>query len=473
MSRAGDTRPLPAELALAIMTALGVDLASARAYDGRTFGQLWFATATGVLLGVLALLWLRVPRGVVLTAPWIRWIGILPIADATASIYVRGILGAGPLHVLGQIAALGVGVMVLGTVTGRTPILLAGAVASGIALRIFELKVVPIAPARGDMLPLVVLAVTNAARHTSPYHLYHFPWPVPLTYMPLGWLAYAPLLLAGVDPRWTNTLAEFAVLGAVYFAARKREDKTLRNAATALWAFWFVSHRMVKYDAGVAAQAQWAAITWLGALAVEKSRWTPTAFGVALATTPLVLPLAPTLAVAWDRAWRPPSNRPLRARVLRLARAVLVASLVGGVLIVPWVIGSPRGFFDGVVLWFNDIDQFPRAKWAENRAWMVHPSLAGLFWTLHFERWLKPIQCVLIAGLAILYARRLAATGLREALGAELVAVLLVFILFNPMVWAYLWEPGVCLALVTLSSTPIVSEPALPRPKAIRRPEAL
>jgi hypothetical protein len=76
-----------------------------------------------------------------------------------------------------------------------------------------------------------------------------------------------------------------------------------------------------------------------------------------------------------------------------------------------------------------------------------------LFWTLHGERLLKPLQALVTAGLAVLYARKTAATGPRATLGGELVAVFLLFLLFNPMVWAYLWEPGVCLALVALACT--------------------
>ncbi len=65
---------------------------------------------------------------------------------------------------------------------------------------------------------------------------------------------------------------------------------------------------------------------------------------------------------------------------------------------------------------------------------------------------MKPLQATLVTALAVLYARKTAATGPRATLGGELVAVFLVFLLFNPMVWAYLWEPGVCLALVALAS---------------------
>lgn len=440
-------------LALAILTTLAVDFASARSYDHRIFGQPWFATAAGLLLGGVALLWLRAPPGLSLEPSWARWVGVVPVATGVASIHIRGLLDPGPAFALGATAAAGVGAMVVGTAMRRTPLLVAGAVATGVALRAFEFALVPINPGWGDMLPLVLLAVTNVANGESPYAVYHLPWDVPLTYMPLSWLAYAPLFWARVDPRWTSTLAELSVLGAVYFCGRHRADKTLRNAAAALWAAWFVASRMVKYDSGIAAQVQWAAIAWLAAFAVEKNRWTPAAFGAAFGTTVLALPFAPTLAVAWHRAWsRPLSQRPRRPRALPLARAIFFAALVSAAIIVPWVIWSPHAFLDGVVLWFNDLDRFPRSKWDESREWALHPGLAGVFWTLHLERWMKPLQLTLMAGLAILYARKTGSAGPRATLGAELVAVFLLFMLFNPMVWSYLWEPSVCLALVALAS---------------------
>ncbi len=454
MSARAETRRLPAVFALAIATTAAMELAGARAYDAAAFGNLAFATAAGLLLGGLAVLWLRVPHGIQLDASALRWIGFLPAAAAVGSIHVRGILDRGPLLGLGIAAAAATCVIGAGAILRRPAVVLLGAIGAGVALRIFEFKVVPIAPVQGDMIPLVLLAVANTAGGASPYRMYELPWQVPLTYMPLNWIAYAPLFLAGVDPRWTNVLADLAVLGAIYFAARNRRDKTLRDAAIVLWAAWFVAHRLVKYDAGVAAETQWAALAWVAALAAERNRWTPAAVGAAIATTPLALPLVPTLAIAWNRAWnRPTSRRPHRPTWKPLVRAALITAIVAAVLILPWLLWSPNEFTDGVFRWFNDIDRFPRAKWNENRAWIVHPGLAGLFWTMHAEHLLKPIQAILLASLAVGYARKTRATGARETLGAELVGVFVVFLLFNPMVWAYLWEPAVCLGLVALAGS--------------------
>ena len=187
---------------------------AARAYDPVTFGRLAFATAGGLLLGALAVLWHRVPRGPRLNASWARWLGAIPIAAAMASIHVRGISSPGPLLTFGVIAAAGVVVMIVGTATNRPPVLLAGALASGVALRVFEFE------GRTDRACRGICFRSSCSRSRtrwgeSPYRVYQLPWEVPLTYMPLNWLAYAPLLVAGADPRWTNALAELAVLGAL------------------------------------------------------------------------------------------------------------------------------------------------------------------------------------------------------------------------------------------------------------------
>jgi hypothetical protein len=303
------------------------------------------------------------------------------------------------------------------------------------------------------MVPLVMLAADRTLSGLSPYVVYHFPWAVPLTYLPGTWLPYAPLFVAGIDPRWTNPAAELLVLGAVVFAGRNRRDKALRDAALALWATWFVSNPMFNYDASTTAQPQWAALAWVAALAAERSRWTPAAIGAAMATTLLVGPLLPVLFIAWHRAHnRPAAPRPHRGSAKPLLHAIAIASVVAMILVAPWALTAPQWFFDGVVLWFNDLSRFPREKWLESRTWATYPGLAGVFWTLHLERWMKPIQVALVSGLSVLFARRTAAVGPRGLVAPQLVGVLLAFLLFNPVIWGYLWEAAVAVSLVALAA---------------------
>jgi hypothetical protein len=442
---------LPATLTVTLVTLVGVDLANYRAYTHAP--RFYLATAAGLLLGAIAVLWLRLPRVPSMPAFVGRWLGVIPTVMGAASIYVRGVLGPGPLHGLGLVAAAGVIAMAAATFARRPVLVVAGAIVCGLALRGFEFAVVPIRPVLGDMLPLVVLAVQRTLQGATPYGVYHFPWTVPLTYLPGTWLPYAPLLLAEIDPRWMNAAAELAVLGAVLFAGRHQRDKAPGSAAAVLWAAWFVAHRILRDDAATAAPVQWAALAWVAALAVEGNRFTPAVTGVAMATTLLVEPLLPFLAIAWHRRQSRSSERLSRSTSLApLLRAIAIACAVAAILIAPWALTAPRAFFDGVVLWFNDLDRFPRTKWLENRAWAAHPGLAGAFWTLGLERWLKPIQVAFVVGLAVVFARRMETPGPRVLLGPQLVGALLAFLLFNPVIWGYLWEAAVALSLVALAS---------------------
>jgi hypothetical protein len=354
---------------------------------------------------------------------------------------------------LGVVAVVGLVLVALAGYRGpKVSVALAGATVTGLSLRAFELLVVPIDPRRADMVPLVILATRTLARGEAPYRVYRMPWDVPLTYLPLSWLAYAPAYLGGIDPRWTNAVAEVSVLGAIFFAARTRADKTLRDAAALLWATWFVSHSLIAFDAQIAAPVQWAALAWLLALSLETSRWTPVAAGVAMATTLLTVPLLPTLAIAWHRGrYHPGAARARRRRRRPLVQAAAIATGVAAILVVPWVLASPTGFVRGVVLWFNDLDGFPRDKWLENRAWASYPGLGGLFWTWGLQHLLKPLQLVVIALLALRFSRRLAGSRIRDVIGPATVAALMLFLLFNPVVWGYLWETVVALTLVTLA----------------------
>jgi hypothetical protein len=218
-----------------------------------------------------------------------------------------------------------------------------------------------------------------------------------------------------------------------------------RDAALALWGAWFVAHRIVRDDAGTAAPVQWLALAWVAALAIERSRFTPLVVGLSLGTTTLTAPLLPALVIAWRGGWR------------AALRGALIAALVAAVIVVPWAAFAPRAFIDGVVLWFNDLDRFPRTKWLENHAWAAHPGLAGVFWTLHAERWMKPMQVATAGALAFVFWRRVRAAraSAREEppLGPQLVAAFLAFLLFNPVVWGYLWEPAVAMALVIAASS--------------------
>ena len=77
---------------------------------------------------------------------------------------------------------------------------------SGIALRFYVIRIVPVASPIADMLPLIEKA--SAALHAgqNPYQVYQFHYAMPLTFLPGLWLPYYPLVMLGIDPRWLGLL---------------------------------------------------------------------------------------------------------------------------------------------------------------------------------------------------------------------------------------------------------------------------
>jgi hypothetical protein len=263
------------------------------------------------------------------------------------------------------------------------------------------------------------------------------PWEVPLTYLPLTWLSFAPAVLAGVDLRWTSTACELAL-----FAVLLRTAGGPRNAASApvslLFAAWFPASTLVASDTLTTMPVQSLALGASMALVAIGSRAAPVAVGLALATTPLAVPLLPLVLLRW---WQ----NGTRSAVRKIA----VAAAVAAVVVLPWAMWSPHEFWGGTFRWFNDLDGFPRRM---SQAWVQVAGFTGTFWRLGWQRMLRPVQGALVLAVAGLYARR-SRGGHSEGsdwLGAA-AATLLAFLLFNVIAWPYLYEPVAVLALAAVA----------------------
>jgi hypothetical protein len=79
-------------------------------------------------------------------------------------------------------------------------------VLAGLVLRGLVILTVPINVLTADMLPLIEKAVLALQAGQNPYHVYYFPYPMPLTFLPGLWLPYYPLVALGLDPRWIGLL---------------------------------------------------------------------------------------------------------------------------------------------------------------------------------------------------------------------------------------------------------------------------
>jgi hypothetical protein len=296
----------------------------------------------------------------------------------------------------------------------------------------------------GDMLPLVRAALDSFLAGHSPYAYHRVPDLLPLTYYPLTWLAYLPARLLHLDLRLTNLVAELAIPAALLYAGRRSGERVAETAqgpvgtALVLWSFVFLLPSSVFFDRITTAPVAWALLAWALAACARGSRWDWLWAGVLAAATPLaILPLLFLLLVWWQKlAWRK-----------ALGRAALAAA-VALVFIVPFYLWSPRGFLDGAVLWFNDLDRFPGSKWRVFQTWQRYVGFGGLFWRAGLERWLLPIQWLLVAGLAVLYWRRRGGRGL---LPAYLASAFIAFMVFNSVHWPYFYQPALGCGLVALA----------------------
>lgn len=447
-------------LSLAVALGLVLDVSGAlHVYGLGDNASLTREGSSAALLLIIAVLWLLLrPRATDAAAASKRvplWLSLLPVVVAIFSIsYVITNVFSGWTPV--RVATFGAGMaalLVLGLRRGPGSAMAAVAFALGIAIRFPHIKYIPIEPTRGDMLPLVQQALDNLLRGQSPYTTYSMPWELPLTYFPLTWLAYLPTWLLGLDIRWTNIVAEVAILLAVLHVERHTPRARRRFAPGTLlilWSWIFLSPTVIAWDMVTSAPIGWVAIAWVLALVQTRRQGAAIlALGLALATTPLVAVMLPLVALCW---WREDG--------LALAiRRGLLALGIGGILLLPWFLWAPDQFLDGTVRWFNDLNRFPREKWSTQRTWAEITGFSGYFWEWRIEQWLKPIQILSMAGVSALFAWRGAR---RSELAAHAVAAYVIFTLFNPVLWPYLYNPALVAAMLAVAGAEVV--PARPSP---------
>ncbi len=263
-------------LSLAVVLGLVLDVSGAlHVYglgDAPSLTREASSAAMLLLIGVCWLL-LRPPDADATTAsrrvP--LWLALLPLLAAIFSIsdtITRVFTGWSPL----RLAVFGAGTAALLVVTLRRMPGIAVAVVAfvlGIALRLPHIKYIPLEPTRGDMLPLIQQALDNLLRGHSPYTTYSMPWELPLTYFPLTWLAYLPATVVGLDIRWTNVVAECAILLAGLHVLRHTPRECRRfgyDVLFVLWAWIILSPSVIYWDMVTSAPIGWAAIAWVLAL---------------------------------------------------------------------------------------------------------------------------------------------------------------------------------------------------------------
>lgn len=330
----------------------------------------------------------------------------------------------------------------------------------GTLIRMIHMRHIAITPSNGDMLPLVQGALDNLLAGRSPYTTYHMPWDVPLTYLPVTWLSYLPAYLLRIDLRWTNIAAEIMIAAALLWLAahsQRRPSAGMRlrgrwqdEPTLLLWAWLFLQPSVIHWDSGNTAPITWALLALTIALVLSGTdRAGAVALGLTAAGTPLVAVFGPFIALYWLRQRGPGMT----------IRLLIISAIVAAVLVVPFLLWAPNDFVNGVYRWFNTLDGWPRQKWLETdpHIWAVITGFSGEFWSRGHERWLKPIQALIVLGAAGLYWLR-GARG--ETLGQHAAAAYLGFMLFNPVLWPYLYNPALVVGLVGLITPAAAYRPA-------------
>jgi hypothetical protein len=411
------------------------------------------STATAALLVALAACWIilalndQPQDSATLTSPgFSRLIIGLMIMAWLASLRNGLLLRSSQFSPLEAIAAAS-GLLLLGLAMLRPPPLIwlmAGAALAGSGLRISLWNSLPIVPANGDMLPLVHSALDNLLAGHSPYAIYRMPWDVPLTYLPLTWLAYAPPYLSGIDIRLSNLVAELLIGLVLLRIAWKNRDQTGNSGcwqvpALGLWAWFFLQPSTLNWSLTTTAPIQWLLLMVLLASILSPRPLLPVlALGLSSAASPLTAVVLPFVSLHWLRqlGWR------------RTVQHLLGGAAIALLCILPFALWSPQNFVFGTLRWFNDNDLYPRMRWEMDHTWAVMVGFSGIFWRHNLVEYLKIGQAFFIVYLALVYWR---AGAMAVPLFAFVVAAFLLFTVFNPVLWPYLYIPALLAALLASS----------------------
>jgi hypothetical protein len=393
----------------------------------------------------------RVAGSIAITGAWTRILWILPIASMVFSFLWTRVQVETYLAIPWNAMVVAAPLFVFGFALKRwPPVYIAGLVAIvGIAVRLVHFTHFSIDEG-ADMLPLTRAAIVNVLAGKNPYIYYNLPDPVPLTYLPLTWLAYLPPYLAHIDLRWTNVACEVAILAAFVIAGPRRET-TVRpigragssvavgDLALIAWSFQFLLPSSVYFDRITTAPVAWAMTSWCVVLSVRESPYSWAMLGLTAAATPMASILAPFLFV---QGWKREGFRGAAARIVK-------AGLVTSLILAPFIMWSPRGFVEGTVLWFNDLARYPGTTWRAYQPWQRYVGFGGLFWREGLERLLRPIQWLLVGAIAALFVRRGATSKL---LPSHVAAAFVLFMLFNSVHWPYFYQAAIYVAILAIAT---------------------
>ncbi|MBU1878558.1 MAG: hypothetical protein KJ734_06365, partial [Chloroflexi bacterium] len=153
------------------------------------------------------------------------------------------------------VAALGLGLLLLPLWRPAGWRVLLACLLAGVALRLVLVPYTLLDARQADMLPLIQAAGQRLLQGQSPYGLYAFhDWSLPLTYLPVTWLAYLPAVAWGADLRLVNVAASAGAVVILWAAAR-------RSAAAPLVGALFLLPQLVAFDLYAEVAVFWLVLT--------------------------------------------------------------------------------------------------------------------------------------------------------------------------------------------------------------------
>ncbi|MCB0078626.1 MAG: hypothetical protein KDD73_14530 [Anaerolineales bacterium] len=285
----------------------------------------------------------------------------------------------------------------------------------------------PLVVERSDMLPLIVSANQDFINDINPYHWHHDVGPrgLPLSYLTMTWIVFLPAVMVKIDPRFINLLAHLAFIATLYISLRptpKWPD----------WTFllWMSLNPLLIIRHDIQTYPLWFALA-LTLLFTIRRRWTLASIGWGLLilwrTTMWVLIPFYLLTLLLAVGWR---------RTLKQSLLLFGVSVAG---IWPFLIPEPIAIYDGVIGFFAPIGQaLPTAEWGQIAGWAAGFSAIPVLYRGGIVEYYNEIQigAVLLIFLVALIKRPPLPTMMKF-----MTAALLVFLLFNSLVWEYVYGP--------------------------------
>ncbi|MEI7437669.1 MAG: hypothetical protein WCL16_12770, partial [bacterium] len=303
----------------------------------------------------------------------------------------------------------------------------------GLVVRWRWIRGTAIDPNLGDMLPLIQESARALLAGEFPYRIYHFPWPVPLTFPPALWMAYIPAEAVGLDLRYVALLC-VAIMGAMWLMQYNALSASDRNAhAVCLWAWvglvgaFFLSPLIQRFIIQGHTAPYWLALTLMPLLLYSRrNRAAAVCLGVICAMRQPAIFFVPILWWYWMRigSWR--------VATLRVGTATVTAALI----YLPFVVR------DAEAVWWTPLQHYAelgRGTLNSNPAAILETiGFSNLFYLKGWDRVLSLLATLAAAVIVALHLRRLntaAATVLAMALTS------LGFTLLAPIPWYYEYFP--------------------------------